>query len=81
MSAETLEARLHDLFSKVLGISPDSISDDSSPDNTPEWSSIAHLNLIMAIEDEFEIQLSPEQTLEMLSLRLIKLYLEETGRG
>ncbi|MCB1203766.1 MAG: acyl carrier protein [Verrucomicrobiae bacterium] len=80
MSENTLEARLHDLLSKVLGIPPGSISDDLSPDNTPEWSSIAHLNLILAIEDEFDIQLSPEETLEMLSVRLIRLYLEETGR-
>lgn len=80
MSEATLENRLHDVLFKILGVPVESITDETSPDNTAEWSSMAHLSVIMAIEDEFGIQLSPEETMEMLSVRLIRLYLEETGR-
>ncbi len=47
------------------------VSDDFSPDHCEEWDSLKHMNLIMAIEEEFNIQFGEGQIVEMLSVGLI----------
>ena len=61
-----MTARVAKVFSEVLGVAADSITDDTSPDNTPQWDSIAAMNLVVAIEDEFDVTLS---TAEIISMR------------
>ena len=48
--------RVEKVFSEVLGLPPDMITDDTSPDNTPQWDSMAAMNLVVAIEDEMGIE-------------------------
>lgn len=79
MSSKTL-SDLHELVASTLGVPVEQISDDTRPDNLSEWDSVNHLNLIMAIEEAFEIQMSPEDALENNSVKLIRLYLEELGK-
>ena len=71
--------KLHRIFSEVLGVSIDEISEESDPDTLPNWDSIAHLNLVLAIEGEFGITLSPEDAMEMLSVKIARLILEDKG--
>lgn len=71
--------RIHSTVAKVFGIKPEDLSDDASPDTVPSWDSMGHLHLIMAIEEEFHLSLSPEQAEEMLSVRLIRTILRENG--
>lgn len=61
-----MTTRVAKVFSEVLGVAADTITDDTSPDNTPQWDSIAAMNLVVAIEDEFAITLS---TAEIISMR------------
>jgi len=63
----------------VLGVSPDQIDDGSSPDTLPSWDSLMHLNLVMAIEEEFQVSLTPDDTLEMRDVGRIRSILH--GRG
>lgn len=45
-----------------------SINDDISQSNTDKWDSLNHLNLIVEIEDEFNVSFTPEEIASMLSL-------------
>lgn len=45
----------------VLDIPADSLTAASGPDNVEAWDSIAHLNLIMAAEERFQVSFSPEE--------------------
>ena len=45
-----------------------STNDDISQSNTDKWDSLNHLNLIVEIEDEFNISFTPEEIASMLSL-------------
>jgi acyl carrier protein len=45
----------------VLGVPAASLSAASGPDTVEAWDSVAHLNLIMAAEERFQISLSPEE--------------------
>lgn len=71
--------RIHTVVSQVFGVSSDDISDASSPDTIPGWNSLAHLNLVLALEAEFGVALSPEDTMEMLSVGLIRHILIDHG--
>ena len=44
---------------------------NSSPDTVDGWDSLQHLNLILALEEEFGISFSESQMIEMLSVGLI----------
>jgi len=76
-----MQTRIHEVLSQVMGVPLSTVSDESSPDNTEGWDSVRHLNLVVAVESEFDVSLSPEDAMEMRSVRLIRLLLEEKGVG
>lgn len=47
------------------------LNEESSPDNVESWDSLKHLNLILAIEQDFGITLSDEEIIEMMNVQLI----------
>jgi acyl carrier protein len=49
----------------------------SSPDNIPSWDSMHHLSLVLALEQDFAIEFSPEEIEQLLSLELIADLIEE----
>jgi acyl carrier protein len=69
--------KLYRIISDVLGTPVEYISDESSPDNIEKWDSLSHINLIIAIESEFDVSLTPEDTMDMLSVKLIRIILED----
>jgi len=71
--------RIKQIISHIFNMPLEQINDDTSPDNFSAWDSLAHINLILAIESEFGISLLPEEAMEMLSVRLIRIILEERG--
>lgn len=73
------DLKLKEVLSQVLNVSPDVISDEASTHTIASWDSLRHMNLIVALEEEFDVQLSDEQVVEILSYKLIKLVLKEHG--
>jgi acyl carrier protein len=72
-----MEDRIYKVVSEVFGIPVEDINDNSSPDTIPTWESLAHINLILSLESEFNLSLSLEDGMEMLSVGLIKTILGE----
>jgi len=72
-----VEEKLIEIMSLVFEIPEDRIKADSSPDDIENWDSIGAINLITAIEEEFEIEFEDEDLLEMLNFQLIRLKVEE----
>ena len=71
--------KLNQVLSQVFGVPVTEIREDSSPDTIPTWDSLTHINMIVALEAEFKISLSPEDAMEMLSVKLIRMILKERG--
>lgn len=67
------------LFSEGLGLPSDSLSDDSSPVNTPEWDSLAAMNMVTLIEDAFKVRLKTKDIMRMQSIGLARTVLQEKG--
>jgi acyl carrier protein/GNAT superfamily N-acetyltransferase len=60
-----------------LGIDPEILTERSSPDTVASWDSLNHLNLVMALESEYEISLSPEDAPRMHDVGAIRKILAE----
>lgn len=73
------EQLLKNTLATVFNVPVDIIGEDSSMDTLSRWDSVKHLNLVLAIEDAFNVSLTEEQSLEILSFPLIKIVLAEHG--
>lgn len=73
------DMELTQLLADVFGEDPQSITDESSIDTIEQWTSLRHLNLVVALEERFNIQLNEEETLEIISVALIKAVLADHG--
>ena len=72
------------IFERVCGIASDlfsvpaeQIKANSSPENVEMWGSVQHLNLVLAIEEKFNVQLSPEEMEQMKTIGDIVKIVEE----
>jgi acyl carrier protein len=54
-----------EVLNRVRQIAADILQADVTPESSPEtigtWDSVQHLNLVMAIEEEYGFQFSPEE--------------------
>ncbi len=73
------ELKLKKVIATVFKINVSDVNDDSSVDTVELWDSLNHLNLVLAIESEFNISLSEDQAVEIMSYPLIKIILNEHG--
>lgn len=67
----TVENQLKNVMSAVFEVPVNQINDDSSPETIESWDSLKHMNLIVALEEEFSITFSDQQIFEMINLALI----------
>ncbi len=72
-----LEKRIINVMSAVFELSADEITDHSSPDTIWSWDSLKHMNLVSALEEEFDISFTDSEILEMMNFPLIKLIISE----
>jgi acyl carrier protein len=73
------DTKLKQTLAQVLGVPESGIGDETSMDTVPQWDSLKHLNLVLAIEEQFGVSLTEEQSFEILSYPLAKAVLAEHG--
>jgi acyl carrier protein len=64
------------IASDLFAIPAERITSDSSPDSIEAWDSIQHLNLVLAIEEKFNLQLTPEEIEQMKNIGQIAKIVE-----
>jgi acyl carrier protein len=69
-AADDAGQRLRRVMSAILGIDASGIASDASSATIAEWDSVRHLQLMLALEEEFNIEL---ETDELVSLRTVAL--------
>lgn len=67
-----MENRLQKIFSESLGITLESVVDDLKYSECPEWDSVAHMGLVAAIEESFDIMIDAEDVIDMSSFAMAK---------
>ncbi len=69
--------RIRDLVAEKVGVEPDEITMDTSFADDLEADSITLFELVMALEDEFEIEIDDESIERITTVGDIVNYLEE----
>lgn len=69
--------RLKEVLSAIIDVPVEKISNEASMDDIEEWDSLAQMNLVLALEEEFDVTIPDEEVGTMLSLPLIQSLLSE----
>lgn len=64
--------RLATIFAAVFGVDSANLGDSDSPRTIAHWDSVNHIHLILAIEDEFDIQFDPGEIADLNSVGAIR---------
>ena len=68
--------RVSKIISKILKIPLEEIDDNFEMNHVSQWDSVAHLEIITSLEEEFKIQFSAEEISILESLKNIKKIVE-----
>jgi acyl carrier protein len=60
MTAPLLD-RVRGIAADILQVPLAEVGPDSSPESIATWDSVHHLNLVLALEQEFNLQFEPEE--------------------
>lgn len=74
---DNIEERIKEVMSSVFDVDIESLNEDSSQDNIETWESIKTLDLIVSLEEEFDITIPIEEVGNMTNFKYIKLMIEE----
>jgi acyl carrier protein len=64
----TIFEQVQGIASDLFGIPAGQITRESSTESIEAWDSTQHLNLVLALEETFSIQFSPEEMEQMRSI-------------
>jgi acyl carrier protein len=65
--------KLQQIFRDAFDV--EELTDEMSIDTVEGWDSMAHVALIMTLQKEFNLSISPEQAIELVDIASIKTFL------
>ena len=72
----TVLDQIRTIASDLFAVPAEQITPASTPETIEAWDSIQHLNLVLALEEKFSVQLSPEEIEEMKSIGAVAKVVE-----
>jgi len=73
------EIKLKSVLASIFQVDVNLINDETSVDSVEGWDSLTHMNLVLALEQVFNVSFTEEQTVEILNYPLIVITLAEHG--
>jgi acyl carrier protein len=70
------DEKLKRIFKSVFRLNLESVPDDIAYGQCPQWDSLSHLTLILTLEEEFGLTIPDEEVQHLISLSLIREWLE-----
>jgi acyl carrier protein len=71
--------KVEDVIAKVLRVPAESLNDGSNASNVKRWDSFNHIQVIVALEDQFKIKFTTREISSMKNLGEIKATLRDKG--
>ncbi|MGI9355307.1 MAG: acyl carrier protein [Rhizobiaceae bacterium] len=71
--------QLYEVIASVLGIEADTLNEKSNALNTPNWDSLRHIELILAVENAYNIRFAITEVMNMQNLGDMREILEAKG--
>ena len=72
-----VEDRVNNVMSIVFNVPVSVIDENASPDSIESWDSLKHMNLIIALEEEFNIKIPDAEVANILTYKLIIYIIKE----
>ena len=72
-----MEERIKGVMSSVFNVPKGEIQSDASADTINSWDSLRHMDLIIGLEEEFDIEFDDEDIGNLLNYGLIKIHIKE----
>ena len=72
-----IENKIFKIMSLVLKVDLQALNENSNMDNLSEWDSLRHMNLILALEEEFSVSLPEEDVANLTSFKLLNICVSE----
>lgn len=79
MSEKSIEERVTDIIVKELGVTPEQVTPDAKFIEDLGADSLDTVELVMAFEDEFDVQVPDEEAEKLLSVGDVTRYIEENS--
>lgn len=79
MSSQQVPSSLRDIIADILEISADEVTPELNTETVDAWDSFRHLQLVLAVEGEYGVQLDPQRIPELTSVALLQAELEKKG--
>jgi acyl carrier protein len=79
MSLQQVPSSLRDILADILEISPEQVTPELGAGTIETWDSFRHLQIILAIEGEYGVQLDPQRIPELTTVALIQAELAKKG--
>src|SRR4051812_45778033 len=76
-----MKDRLCVIIASVLGLSPDEVSDATSSENCPNWDSLQHFALILAVEQEYGVRFSSGRIPTLTRVSAIREEIDQLKAG
>jgi acyl carrier protein len=67
-----MQEKLQKIFTESLGVKSEEVTDELKYAEIPQWDSVAHMALIAAIEEGFDILIDAEDVIDMSSFAKAK---------
>jgi len=76
MTNEEIKLRARAALARALKVPPEVIPDDASQLNLSDWDSVHHMNVVLALENDFDIEFDDDELSAMTSLPLLVTAIE-----
>lgn len=70
-------SRVKRIMSDIFSVPVERITLESSPDTIDAWDSLQHLNLMLALEQEFGLKIAPEEMERLVSVHDMVIWVGE----
>lgn len=77
MTKEEIKIRARAALAKALKVSPDTIADNASQLDLSQWDSVRHMNVVLALENDFDIEFDDTELATLTSLPLLIAAIEK----
>jgi acyl carrier protein len=76
MTKDQIKERARAALAKALKAQPQTIGDNASQAELSDWDSVRHMNVVLALENEFDIEFEDAELPQLTSLPLLVAAIE-----
>jgi acyl carrier protein len=78
---QNLTKRIQKLLGESLRVTPDLVTPELAFGDLPQWDSMGHMEVMMALETQFGVEINPDTIAVLVSIPAIIAYLQENGHA